>query len=149
MIHISVDCDPKLDLPNELLINNILKLVFKTLNIMNGDVTIIFGPDELLSQLKKLFFNKDQLTDVIAFRLNDYEENSVEGEIYISLPRAKENAKTFCEQYEKEVARLIIHGSLHLLGYSDQTKSNRAKMTQMENEFLDQSNWQKLFSING
>ena len=149
MIHISVDCDPKLDLPNELLINNILKLVFKTLNIMNGDVTIIFGPDELLSQLKKLFFNKDQLTDVIAFRLNDYEENSVEGEIYISLPRAKENAKTFCEQYEKEVARLIIHGSLHLLGYSDQTKSNRAKMTQMENEFLDQINWQKLFSING
>ncbi|MBL50479.1 MAG: rRNA maturation RNase YbeY [Candidatus Marinimicrobia bacterium] len=145
MIQISVDCDPKLDSPNQEYIINILTLVFNNYNIIDGDLTLIFGTDELLSQLKKEYFKKDQLTDVIAFRLNDYEENSVEGEIYISLPRAAENAKSFCEQYEKEVARLIIHGSLHLLGHTDKTKKDRAKMTQIENQFLDQVNWRVLF----
>ena len=84
-------------------------------------VSIIFGNKTLLQDLKNEFFNIDQPTDVIAFRLNEYEENNIEGEIYICLPVAKENAEYFNEPYEKEVARLIIHGGLHLIGYDDDT----------------------------
>ena len=49
-----------------------------------ADLSLIFGNDNLLADLKKKFFDLDHYTDVIAFRLNDYDENNVEGEIYIS-----------------------------------------------------------------
>jgi rRNA maturation RNase YbeY len=98
-----------------------------------------------LSSLKKEFFHKDQWTDVIAFRLNDYDEKELDGEIYISLPRAKENATSFNEPYEKEVTRLIIHGFLHLLGFDDESDEEKKEMTKLENEFLNQTNWQNLF----
>jgi len=69
----------------------------------------------------------------------------VEGEIYISLPRAQDNAGTFNEPYEKEVSRLIIHGCLHLLGFNDESKKEKKEMTKMENRFLSQVSWQSLF----
>ena len=56
-----------------------------------------------------------------------------------------ENAKIYEEPYEKEVARLIIHGCLHLLGYSDETKNDKQIMTNLENVFLDKMIWGKLF----
>ena len=77
--------------------------------------------------------------------MNTTEKERVEGEIYISLPRAKENAKIYEEPYEKEVARLIIHGCLHLLGYSDKTKNEKQIMTNLENVFLDRMIWGELF----
>ena len=91
------------------------------------------------------YIRKEQFTDVIAFRLNDYNIPNVDGEIYISLPRAQDNAGTFKEPYEKEVARLIIHGCLHLLGFNDESKKEKKEMTKMENDFLRQVSWQSLF----
>jgi probable rRNA maturation factor len=105
-------------------------------NFKKSDITIIFGNDSLLTRLKKEFFQKDQLTDVIAFRLNDYELPEIEGEIYISLPRAKENAKLYKETYDKEILRLIVHGCLHLIGFDDRTKLEKLEMTTMENKVL-------------
>ena len=77
--------------------------------------------------------------------MNNYEEQEVEGEIYISLPRAKENAQTYKEPYEKEVARLIIHGCLHLIGYKDKTRSQKKNMREHENYFLNKIDWINLF----
>ena len=110
-----------------------------------GNISFIFGSDELLSNLKKEFFQKDHWTDVIAFRLNEYDEKDVEGEIYISLPRANENAISFGEPYEKEVARLIIHGCLHLVGFNDKSEKEKIEMTKIENNLLSQLDWHKLF----
>jgi probable rRNA maturation factor len=110
------------------------------------EIHIVFGNDNLLSKLKKKFFKKDQLTDVIAFRLNEYKEKKVEGEIYISIPRAKENAETFGEPFSREVGRLIIHGGLHLLNHDDQTEAGKNIMTSKEEEYLNQCNWQDLIS---
>ncbi len=145
MIQVSVDCDPNLDSPKENIVKEISSSVFKKYNISEAEISLIFGSDKLLSSLKKQFFHKDQWTDVIAFRLNEYKEKSVEGEIYISLPRAKENAESFGEPFEKEVARLIIHGNLHLLGFEDETEEEKTKITKLENDFLSQINWQTLF----
>ena len=117
----------------------------KSENISDADLSYIFGTDDLLNGLKKEFFYKDQFTDVIAFRLNDYEEENVEGEVYISLPRTEENAKKFNEPYSKELGRLIIHGSLHLLGYEDETKPEKKMMTAKEDQYLDQVNWNQLY----
>ncbi len=103
MINISVDCDPVLDSPNEKMVTDFASSVLNNHETPGGEVTFIFGSDELLSDLKKEFFHKDQWTDVIAFRLNDTEEKDVEGEVYISLPRAKENAASFGEPFEKAI----------------------------------------------
>ena len=145
MIDISVDCDPALDCPNEKMVTDFASSVLNNHETPGGEVTFIFGSDELLSDLKKEFFKKDQWTDVIAFRLNDTSEKDVEGEIYISLPRAKENATSYGEPFEKEVARLIIHGCLHLLGFNDKSNDEKKEMTKMENDTLSQNNWQNLF----
>ena len=90
---------------------------FTDKKIKDAELSYIFCDDIYLSNLKKQFFSEDHFTDVIAFRLNNYDELKVEGEVYISLPRAKENAKIYEAPYEEEVARLIIHGCLHLLGF--------------------------------
>ena len=87
----------------------------------------------------------NQYTDVIAFRLNEYGELFVEGEVYISLPRAKENAKIFDEPYSREVSRLIIHGCLHLIGLKDKTHIEKKNMTNNEDAILKVINWEELF----
>ena len=136
MIKVSIDCDPVLEPPNNGIVSELVLLTLNNHNFKKSDITIIFGNDSLLTKLKKEFFQKDQLTDVIAFRLNDYELPEIEGEIYISLPRAKENAKLYKETYDKEILRLIVHGCLHLIGFDDRTKLEKLEMTTMENKVL-------------
>jgi len=131
--------------PLESAVISIINSVFEKEGILNSELSLIFGSDDLLSNLKKEFFKKDQFTDVIAFRLNDYKEKNVEGEIYISLPRTKENAEKFNEPFNKELGRLIIHGGLHLLGYEDESEEDKETMTEKENHYLDLVNWDALY----
>ena len=145
MIQVSSDCDPSLDMPNTYVLETIVTSVLNGKSIGDGEISFIFGTDELLADLKKKYFLKDQFTDVIAFRLNDYNKSNLEGEIYISLPRARDNAGNFNEPYEKEVSRLIIHGCLHLLGFDDESKKEKKEMTKMENDLLSQVSWKTLF----
>ncbi len=100
-----------------------------------GAVQVIFASDGELRELKRRFFNVDAYTDVIAFNLNDQDE-SLEGEIYISSARALGNSRQFKQTYEQELCRLVVHGSLHLLGYDDQTDQDRAEMVRLEDKYL-------------
>ena len=145
MLRISVDCDPSLISPKIKYVKTLIIKILKEEEIIDCDISIIFGKDELLSELKKEFFKKDQLTDVIAFRLNEYNLSKLEGEIYISLPRAKENSINYNEPYSKEISRLIIHGCLHLLGFDDDTKMNKKRMTKLENNYLNTFDFYKVF----
>ncbi len=141
MIRVQIESDPELVSPVKDECSSILKTVFADQNITDADLTLVFGNDELLAKLKKKYFGKDYLTDVIAFRLNEDSEQQVEGEIYISLPRAKENAKQFHEPFEREITRLIIHGALHLIGYRDNTSGSKNEMTELEEKYLDTEIW--------
>ena len=141
---ITIEEDPTFSGFNQAIIQNIINTVFEKEGYTIDNITLVFGNDDLLNSLKKKFFKKDHLTDVIAFRLNDYAEKNVEGEIYISVPRAKENAKSFKEPFAKEVGRLIIHGGLHLLNYDDETKEDKDTMTGKEEAYLKQCQWQNL-----
>jgi len=136
MINICVEIDPSLsgldDSKSKVILTNILQ----SEGITSCDISIVFGNKKLLQELKNRFFNINRTTDVIAFRLNEYQEKNIEGEIYICLPVAKENAEYFNEPYEKEVARLIIHGGLHLIGYEDGTDEERKKMQKLEDKYL-------------
>ena len=145
MININIESDPKFKNPNHSIMSSLISYVMDSEGICEADLSFVFGNDKLLNNLKKQFFQKDHFTDVIAFRLNDYDEENVEGEVYISLPRAKANAKKFDQPYNKEIARLIIHGSLHLLGYTDSSKKDKTEMTKKEDIYLTKINWKKIY----
>ena len=145
MIQCTQVCDPQLTPPEKDPVEKIIKKVLTDHKIQNGYISFIFGSDELLGSLKKEYFHQDYWTDVIAFRLNSYNKKYVEGEIYISLPRAKENSKKFGEPFEKELARLIIHGTLHLLGFEDETDQKKNKMRKIEDKYLSLLDWEFLF----
>ena len=101
----------------------------------SGKVTFIFTDDEYLRGLKKQFFDMDIYTDVITFNLED-EGAPLEGEIYISWDRVKENARTLKVDVDEELQRMVVHSSLHLIGYEDETSDTKAKMTKLEEEYL-------------
>ena len=144
MIDVSVEIDPTFEGPDPKESKKILISVLETESVIDGKINLIFGDDELLNSLKIEFFNYDHLTDVIAFRINDYNKTEIEGEIYISLARAIENAKKYGEPLSKELARLIIHGGLHLLDHRDKTDDEKNKMTALEDKYLQQVDWNNL-----
>ena len=137
--------DPKYKPVNNKVISDAVLRLFKSKDIAKADISFIFGDDDLLNKLKKEFFNLDHLTDVIAFRLNDDEEKIIEGEIYISIPRAKENAIKFKEPLNRELGRLIIHGCLHLLGFKDESNNEKIEMRDQEDHYLDIMDWKNIY----
>ena len=145
MRHVEVDCDPSLSSPKKEIVTKLVSKVFQNHNIEKYEISIIFSGDKLLTKLKQEFFKKDQLTDVIAFRLNNYNESNIDGEIYISLPRAEVNSKHYKEPYPKEVLRPIAHGCLHLIGFNDNTKKNKENMTALEDKSLENFDYKNIF----
>ena len=137
MIKVDVSCEPPNVLkPKITKIKNIIKIVYNNENVHDSNVSIIFTNDDLLNSLKKSFFKIDELTDVIAFRLNDYSDKNVEGEVYISVERVFYNAKKYNEKKTNEISRVLIHGILHLLNYKDNEKESKNLMTSKENYYL-------------
>ena len=137
MIKVDISCDPVNILkPNETKIKKIIETVYENENVYDSHISIIFTNDELVSSLKKSFFKINELTDVIAFRLNDYSEKNVEGEVYISVERVFYNAKKYNEKKTNEISRVLIHGILHLLNYKDNEKESKDLMTSKENHYM-------------
>ena len=145
MKEINIHSNPEYDTPNEKICKLIIDYIFNIEQINFYQISVIFTSDIYVSDLKKKFFLKDQWTDVIAFPLHSNKKEKIEGEIYISMPTAKENADKFKQAYEKEVARLIIHGVLHLLDYSDQSYKGKQIMSKMEENILKETRWKTLF----
>ena len=144
MINVEIETDQKLAKFKEKHIFKLVSVVMKSENIKSAEILLIFTTDNILMELKKKYFNQEHYTDVIAFRLNDYNEDKVEGEIYISVPQVRENAKQYNQAFNKELSRIIIHGSLHLLNYKDKTPQEKIKMTEKEDYFLNKINWENI-----
>ena len=144
MKNIHVFINPEYEKLNERLCTTIVKKVLTHYDFKSFDINLIFTSDIYVSNLKKEFFSKNQWTDVIAFPMHTKNEKSIEGEIYISMPTAKENAKRYKQSYGKELARLVIHGSLHLLGIEDDTNEKKEKMVNIEEYFLKEISWEEL-----
>jgi probable rRNA maturation factor len=109
-----------------------------------GDIHYIFCSDAFLLKLNKDYLSHDTLTDIITF---DYSEGppssklrrvkkKISGEIYISIPRVKENAKKFGVSFEDELHRVMIHGVLHLCGYGDKSAKAKKEMREKEEKYL-------------
>ena len=144
MINVQIETDQRLAKFKEKHIFKLVSVVMKSENIKSAEILLIFTTDNILMELKKKYFNQEHYTDVIAFRLNDYNEDKIEGEIYISVPQVRKNAKQYNQAFNKELSRIIIHGSLHLLNYKDKTPQEKIKMTEREDYFLNKINWENI-----
>ena len=99
-----------------------------------GEINFIFCSDDYLHQMNREYLNHDTLTDVISF---DYTEgNNLSGDIFISIPRVKENATLFSLSFRDELNRVMVHGILHLCGYKDKTAKDEKQMRSKEDEKL-------------
>lgn len=121
------------------LVNQLVNSVFLGEGQSNAELNIILTNRETLSSLKKQYFNVDQFTDVIAFNLED-EDEDIEGEVYISIDDVLENSKTFSVTFNNEFKRVLIHGVLHLLGYNDHEEDDIKIMRDLEQKYLLNSN---------
>ena len=99
-----------------------------------GEINIIITTDDYLLNLNKTFLKRDSLTDIITFNFN--QDETLSGELYISLERIRENSKKYNCTVEEELDRVIIHGILHLIGYEDNDKTSKARMRRKESEYL-------------
>lgn len=99
-----------------------------------GELNFIFCSDPYLLKINEEYLNHDTYTDIITF--NYVEGNNISGDIFISIDRVKENAKSFEVSFEKELARVLIHGILHLIGYDDDNEESTAEIRSKEDFYL-------------
>ena len=99
------------------------------------EINYIFCTDDYLVRLNIEFLAHKTLTDIITF---DYSESrkKLQGDIFISLDRVRENAIKFNKSFDNELHRVMVHGLLHLLGHKDKTTKDKAAMRKKEDQSL-------------
>ena len=95
----------------------------------------VFCSDKYLLNINKQYLNHDYYTDIISFDLSETKGQLV-GDIYISVDRVKENAKTLKTTQRNELLRVIFHGALHFCGYKDKKPADAKLMRVMEDKWL-------------
>jgi rRNA maturation RNase YbeY len=113
----------------------ILKSIEEEERVINF-ISFNFCSDEYIIELNNNALKHNYYTDIITFELNFKNEN-IEGDIYISIDRVRENAKLLKESFVNELHRVIIHGVLHLCGYKDKSSQESKKMREKENYYLN------------
>ena len=108
-----------------------VKRVLLSAGVQSARVSVVYVDSKYCRRINRLHLKHDYATDVISFPM---EKGPVfEGEIYVNLDRARTQAKKYGVSLSEEMARLVIHGTLHLVGYDDTTE-RKAKAMQTEEE---------------
>jgi probable rRNA maturation factor len=122
-------------LPHPRKTNNWLKRAITLEKRKVSNLSIIFCSDKTLLPINQNYLKHDTLTDIITF---DLSENSgdIDGEVYLSIERIKENSILFKRPFDEEVHRVMIHGVLHLIGYNDKSPREKQIMREKEEAYL-------------
>ena len=123
------------ELPNEEVFENwIIDIVDSEASAV-GEINYVFCDDDYLHKINVEYLNHDTLTDIISF---DYTVgNLIQGDIFISIERVKDNANDFNVSFEEELKRVMAHGVLHYCGYKDKTDADAELMRQKEEEKIN------------
>ncbi|GAB3246153.1 rRNA maturation RNase YbeY [Larkinella harenae] len=127
--------DTPFNLPHKLPTRQWLTALAKREGFGIGELNYIFCSDEYLLQVNREYLAHDYYTDIITFD-NSEEENRLEGDIFVSIDRVRDNARQLNIPEEQELRRVLAHGLLHLSGYGDKTDDEVRLMRQKEEESL-------------
>lgn len=122
-------------------LKNLMEKVCQKENIENVEFNIIFVNNEEIHQINKEWRGVDRETDVISFALEDEDtvlsSERVLGDIYISIDKAREQAKEYGHSLKREICFLSVHGFLHLLGYDHMNEEDEKVMFDKQKELLE------------
>lgn len=122
------------ELPDAEKVSNwILSVVSNESKILSA-VNFIFCNDPYLHSINVEYLDHDTLTDIVTFQYSKHPY--IEGDLFISMDRIKENANTFQVPLLKELHRVMIHGILHICGYGDKSTEEKKLMREKENAAL-------------
>jgi probable rRNA maturation factor len=131
---IDFNYETEFTLENEEAISGWISNVIKSEGKKEGEINYIFCDDEYLLEINKEHLQHDYYTDIISF---DYSVgNEINGDMFISVDRVKENAEDFNVTFEEELKRVIVHGVLHYCGYKDKSEADEFLMRSKEDEKL-------------
>lgn len=99
---------------------------------ISGEVVFVFTSDASLLEMNQKFLNHDYFTDILTFDYSD--GRRISGDVFISMDRIKENAAAYGSETLEELKRVMAHGVLHLLGYSDSNEVEKLVMRKKEDE---------------
>ena len=103
----------------------------------NYNINYVFCTDEYLLSINKDYLNHKTLTDIITFDLSAEDSDLLNADIYISIERVEENAKTYGKPFTEELLRVVVHGILHLIGYKDKTPTQKTTMRRLESRWIN------------
>ena len=127
--------DSFLSLPAKTELKLFIENLFKKEKTSLATINYIFCTDKYLLSINQQFLNHDYYTDIITFGLHD-KGTPVVAEVYISVDRVKDNAKTHGVTFTNEMLRVLFHGALHLCGYKDKRKADILMMRAKEDAYL-------------
>lgn len=116
------------------IIKDIIKKIILKEKKIPGDLFFIITGNKRILEINREFLKHNYFTDVISF--SEHNGNVINGEIYISIDTVRENANNYKVSLKEEIARVIIHGTLHACGYNDDSVKRKNKMTRLENLWL-------------
>jgi probable rRNA maturation factor len=126
-------------LPHKIKHKNWLKQIANEYNYRIIELNYIFCTDEYLHQINMDYLKHDTYTDIITFD-NSEKQNLLEGDIFISWDRVKDNATKNNVSENMELLRVMSHGLLHLVGYKDKTKEEKEEMRKLEDQCIQKFN---------
>ena len=112
-------------------LENVISIHDSQLNSLN----YIFCSDKYLLNINRKYLSQDYFTDIITFD-NSESSKKIEGDIFISIERVKENSESIGTNFHQELYRVVIHGLLHLLGLDDKTEADKLLMREKEETCL-------------
>ena len=133
---ISFNYETNFKLENEDYFEKWIQKIILNHNREEGEINYIFCDDAYLLKLNIEFLQHDTLTDIISF--DNTLGKLVGGDIFISIERVVDNANDFKVSFLEELQRVMIHGVLHYIGFSDKTPESQKEMTTQENNALSE-----------
>ena len=112
-----------------------IKFAIKKEGFTLNQLNYIFCSDDSLREMNIKYLNHKTYTDIITFD-NSEEDGKIEGDIFISIDRIRENSEKLQTEFADELHRVLIHGVLHLIGYTDKIASAKARMRKKEDTYL-------------
>lgn len=127
--------DISFTLKHKILVRKWLKSTIESEGFKLKEMNFVFCSDHYLLTINQEYLKHDTLTDIITFDNSD-KEFTIVADLFISIERVHENAHTFSVSEKDELLRVMVHGTLHLLGYTDKGKTAKKLMTARENYYL-------------